>query len=79
MRSPVSGELLLLGGTEHRRQIPSQLDWSSSWSGVGTMASMRPRRPFITLSSFLRLTSIWEEYHEKGMQRPPEKEVPTFD
>jgi hypothetical protein len=22
---------------------------------------------------------IWEEYHEKGMQRPPEKELITFD
>jgi hypothetical protein len=22
---------------------------------------------------------IWEEYHEKGMQRPPEKELLKFD
>ena len=22
---------------------------------------------------------IWEEYHEKGMQRPPEKELIKFD
>ena len=22
---------------------------------------------------------LWEEYHEKGMQRPPEKELLTFE
>jgi len=63
-------------------------EWSSAEKKAGMQGLVSRATPVVAgkvieykvPSMFERpWAKIWEEYHEKGMQRPPEKELLKFD